>query len=244
MDVLPIKITPCPIVETVLEIRFSSLFPSEVIYGLFFNPLKEIFDSNIEKLPMAQIPDLIRNQDPNFKFKPYFRVVKDNTVFQFAPDLINIININSYLGWDVFFEKIKTILDSIASTNVINKIERISLRYIDFFELDIIDKINLDINLNNSILKSNEIFLRAKIENEEVDKILQVSNSAMIVKNSLPINGSTLDIDISLKDYSKVSANDKENLYSLIDKLHTEEKETFFQLLKEDFLKTLNPKYT
>lgn len=244
MDVLPIKITPCPIVETVLEIRFSSLFPSEAIYGLFFNPLKEIFDSNIEKLPMAQIPDLIRNQDPNFKYKPYFRVVKDNTVFQFAPDLINIININSYLGWDVFFEKIKTILDSIASTNVINKIERISLRYIDFFELDIIDKINLDINLNNSILKSNEIFLRAKIENEEVDKILQVSNSAMIFKNSLPINGSTLDIDISLKDYSKVSPNDKENLYSLIDKLHTEEKETFFQLLKEDFLKTLNPKYT
>lgn len=237
---LPKKINPCPIVEAVLEIRFNSSFPADAVYGVLFLPLKQIFNSEIEKLPILQIPELIRNQDPSFKYKPYYRMVKDDIVFQFAPDLISIININSYLGWDVFSQKINEILNKVIELNVIDKIERIALRYIDFFDTDIIDKINLSININNDVLESKETFLRTKIESEKFEKILQVSNSAMNIRNSVSVNGSTLDIDVSLKDYTNIS---NENLYSSISELHKEEKVTFFKLLKEDFLNTLNPEY-
>ena len=51
---------------------------------------------------------------------------------------------------------------------------------------------------------------------------------------------SSIDIDVISDNFEIV---DLASLYNLIDKVHNIEKITFFNLLQEDFLKSLNPQY-
>ncbi len=52
---------------------------------------------------------------------------------------------------------------------------------------------------------------------------------------------SIIDIDV-IKDFSPIESS-KNVILNKIDNAHTIEKEIFFTLLKNDFLKTLNPEY-
>ena len=63
---LPKEISPCPIIDTVIEIRFESTMPKEAkeaIFGIIFNEFNDRYPS-LEKLPILQIPEAIREADP------------------------------------------------------------------------------------------------------------------------------------------------------------------------------------
>ena len=67
----PKKITPCPIIESVVEIRFDSAIPAEAIFGVVYNAFNDIFPNKPINLPILQIPEQIRNSDPNLQYKPH-----------------------------------------------------------------------------------------------------------------------------------------------------------------------------
>ena len=77
MDI-PKKITPCPIIESILEIRFNTKIPSEAIFGMVYSRIQGRFFPNMEKLPILQIPDQLRSNDPNLMFRPTHKLYKDN----------------------------------------------------------------------------------------------------------------------------------------------------------------------
>lgn len=232
---LPKQISPCPIIDALLEIRFVPNIHQNAVFGLIYNALQEDFPK-VDNLPVLQIPEPIRNIDPNLKFKPYYKITNEEYVVQIGPDVLSIASFPKYTGWNKFFTVISEVLNKIEETRVIKNVSRVGIRYINFFDDDIFNKINLNVQLNNSIIDSRSTVVKTEIIQMEYISTLQIANSVI---NDERV-GSIIDIDTSINNQLDDFFRNKEYI---INKGHEFEKELFFSLLKDDFLESLNPEY-
>lgn len=234
-NTLPKSIENCPIIDALIEIRFTSKIHQNAIFGIIYNALKSDF-SKIEDLPILQIPEPIRMSDPNLKYKPLYRISNDEFVIQIGPDVLAIGSYPKYLGWKKFSSKIFEILNKIEELKIINEVERLGIRYINFFNEDIFNNIKLEINLDNKKLKSQKSVIRTEFNQGKFVSTLQISNDA----KSNEIFGSIIDIDCHKTKGLQDFFNNKE---TLINEGHLIEKKLFFELISDEYLKKLNPKY-
>lgn len=232
---LPKTITPCPIKDALLEIRFSTKMHPNAVFGLIYNALQKDFPK-VESLPILQIPDALRAVDPNFRFKPHYKISDDSTVVQIGPDVLSISSYPKYIGWDAFSKKIFNIIEKVEKVNIIDAVNRLGIRYINFFETDIFNDINLKICIQEKTINYKNTVIRTEITHADFKSTLQIANNAI----NQAIAGSIIDIDTfkenGLVDFFK----QKE---TIISNGHTKEKELFYSLLKKDFLTSLNPEY-
>jgi uncharacterized protein (TIGR04255 family) len=232
---LPINISPCPILDALVEVRFSSKINANAVFGLIYNVLQKDFEK-VESLPILQLPDVVRTSDPNFRYKPHYRILNSDFVIQIGPDVLSISSFPKYVGWNLFSETIFNVLLMIEKIGIINKIERIGIRYVNFFENNIFDKINLDVCIGSAKILYKNTVVRTEIEQGEYGSTLQIANNA--INNG--ILGSIIDIDTFTISNLQTFFDRKTEI---INNGHTKEKELFYSLLKPDFLNTLNPKY-
>jgi uncharacterized protein (TIGR04255 family) len=239
---LPKRINPCPIIDSVVELRFESEFPTDAIFGIIFAAVKNEY-AKFQRLPVSEVPELIRNQDTNLRYAPFFQAASALFVLRVGPRVISLSNVSEYVGWDNFFLKLKDIIEKVKQTEVVSKFTRIGIRYIDFFESDIFNNVNLDIpdiKVNQKSLPSKQRVYRALVENGKFLTNIQIANNTSVtVKAALKI-GSLLDSDTF---YESPSGFGFAGLIELIDECHTREKEIFFSLLKQEFIRTLQPEY-
>ncbi len=237
---LPKKINPCPIAEAICEIRFESNIPDDAIFGVIYNCFKEEFEDYI-KLPILQLPEQIRSNDQNLIYKPHYKLLKNDFQLQVGPKVFSCINIGPYIGWDKFSDYLYRVFDKIEELNIIQLIKRIGLRYINVFpKLDIYQKSNFKITLDESNIDSIKNIVYVEIKDENCILNLRVLNNSEIDINEEKILGSLIDIDTILINYPEKSL---KQLKPLIDKAHVCEKKLFFKLLSEDFLNSLQPEY-
>lgn len=232
---LPKSIENCPIIDSLIEIRFKSKINHNAIFGIIYNSLRSDFH-NVENLPILQIPEAIRMSDPNLKYKPLYRISNKDYVVQIGTDVLAIGAYPKYVGWNKFSKTIFDILDKIESLKIIGEVERLAIRYINFFEENIFENIKLEVNLGGSSIINEKSVFRTEINHGKFNSVLQISNDAKS-ENKL---GSIIDIDCSktkgLQDFFK-------NKESLINEGHQIEKELFFKLITDDYLRKLNPTY-
>lgn len=238
MDKLPLSINPCPIIEAIFEIRFESSFPGDAIFGIVFNQFKDEFQ-NVEQLPVLQLPAAIRNQDPNLKYTPHYKIKKDNFIIQIGPNVFSLTNIKEYCGWGNFSKKIFDTYNKLSELNLIQKQLRTALRYINILpDVNIFEKSNLGIQLNNDNLGGNQINFTAEIPYEHGASNLKLINFAEAIFENQAIKGSIVDID------THVQLDKLASFKEAIECAHTAEKKLFFNLLEKKFLTTaLNPIY-
>jgi uncharacterized protein (TIGR04255 family) len=190
----------------------------------------------VETLPILQLPDVVRTSDPNLKYRPYYKISNENFVIQIGPDVISISSFPKYLGWELFSKIIFDVLSKIESVGIINVIERIGIRYINFFETNIFEKVNLKVCIGKDDILYKNTIVRTEIEQGEFSSTLQVANNA-IINGKL---GSIIDIDTFVTKNLDTFFSKKTEL---INAGHLKEKELFYSLLKPEFLNTLNPTY-
>jgi uncharacterized protein (TIGR04255 family) len=237
---IPKKITPCPITEAIFEIRFDSDLPGDAVFGIIYNDFKNDFKKLI-KLPILQIPDPIRTKDPNLIYSPHYKLHNNDFIFQVGPKVLSLANINEYCGWDLLSNKIEEIFTKISKTGVVKTPTRVGLRYINFFEnLDIYEESNLKLTLNSEPFDASHIDLTANIPTKYSISRVKMANKAIIVIEGKRLDGSLIDIDV---EYKKSFENFFEHLREIAEIAHTDEKIIFFGLLKDNFLKSLNPEY-
>ncbi len=238
--VIPKKIDICPIVDSVVELRFeSNIFPNAV-FGLIFNSLKDEYPK-VEKLPILQLPEQLRDADPNFKYKAHYKILSDDGYsVQIGSDVIVIGAPTPYPGWDKFSGKIYFVINEILKLNIIDRVIRLGLRLINFFDINIFDQVNLNISINEEPLNPTNTVLRTEIYKENFHNTLQIANNTTRIIDSKNVVGSIIDID-TFKNYSGTSFNSI--FKNEIESAHNVEKEIFFSLLKEDFLNSLKPTY-
>lgn len=237
---LPQKITPDPIKEVVVEIRFESALPADATFGVVYNALRHAYQ-NAEALPITQIPEFVRSQDPNLIYQPYYKLSKEDFSVQVGPKVLSLVVSKPYPGWDSYMSEILDVFGRVRDLNFITTVERVGLRYIDFFEQDIFKNINLRITVNNEPSVAEQTFVRTLMRKDRFYCVLQIGNQMTVrsIKGEENV-GSVIDVDT-------FATNIGEDFFGQMDALlqeaHTFQKELFFGLLKPEFLALLNPTY-
>ncbi len=235
---LPRKISPCPIAEAVVEIRFDSATEADAIFGILYQQVKDKYPNPVEKLPILQLPEEFRSQDANLKRQPYYKLSRDNLSLSIGPKVFSISCYKDYIGWEEFSKVIEETFGIIDTLNIVTQVERFGLRYVNFFEeMDIFDNIVVQITKNDQPMDCDGKYIRVKNRVDQITSTIQIANKAKLRDRS--DIGSIIDIDVSVKEPVTFF----ENRTQLIENCHELEKKSFFELLTKNFLETLNPEY-
>jgi uncharacterized protein (TIGR04255 family) len=238
---LPKKITPCPITETIIEIRFESDVPEDAIFGVIYNEFKQEY-SSFEKLPILQIPEVLRSRDPNLMFNPHYKSQAGNFLLQIGPKVFSLVNIEEYAGWEVFSGKIYSTFSALAELKIIKKVTRFGLRYINLFDgINIYEKSNFTIALNKIDFGKHNMNMTIEIPADDnyVNHLRMINRAQIRIEKEIH-NGSIIDIDTVRVNFS---GDFFATIREIAETAHIHEKTLFFSLLKEDFIASLNPVY-
>lgn len=235
---LPKSINPCPIREAVAGIRFESDVPADAIFGIIYQILQKEF-GEVNRLPILDLPAEIRNADKDLVYQPYYRLENKNSAVLIGPKMFAVGLRGAYPGWQVHSEQIKNIFNKVQETGVFSKVNRMGLRYINFFQIDIFSNLELKIMAEDKSMDGEETLFRTVLSNEHCKSRLQIQKGVALAGKPTE-TGSIIDIDLFKTDMSGEFVKEFENF---LEKAHIAEKELFFGLLKPEFLKTFNPVY-
>jgi uncharacterized protein (TIGR04255 family) len=237
---LPVSIDPCPISETVAEVRFETPVPEDAVFGLVYQALKADFPKSTT-LPAASLLPEVRKSDPNLAIQPLHRLDGEHLTVMVGSQAVTVGIRKGYPGWTVVSKRFRETFARLANTELIGKPLRFGLRYINFFQGDIFPKLTLSIAINNDPINGAATQLRTVLQAHGCGLLLQVSKDVMLVGEQKRV-GSVIDID-SFVTEPDAAQGFEDALAEFLEKAHLAEKELFFGLLKEDFLATLNPTY-
>lgn len=242
----PKRLNPTPIVSSVVEIKYTSSYPSDAIFGILYNALKNLYPKS-QKLPILQIPEDMRKNDPNLMSAPHYELSSDNSLLKIliGPKVIGIAfnrTINDYPGWTEYIsDRVNEIYNAIFEVKIINEITRFAIRYTDFFEGNIFENTQVTIGLESKNIGIDEQLqiIRTFKQGEYIHNML-ISNNAEIMNNGKKQEGSIIDIDSYIVEPKEFVINYKEYLNSC----HEINKKIFFDILKKEYVdNTLKAEY-
>jgi uncharacterized protein (TIGR04255 family) len=235
LERVPKKITPCPIAEAVVELRFDAKAPSEAITGIVYEKLKDKYPE-FNSLPITRLPLDIINSQPNLLFAPHYKFTNKDFILQLGPKCFSVICAKDYKGWDSYLKEIKWIFEVMNKLDVIEKPLGLGVRYINFFEKnDIFENIKIDLSLAGNSLVKNVNTLQTEFDLESLHCVVRITNNSLL--NGVT-KGSSIDIDlIADKNLNAL------NYEKIIMSAHEIGKKIFFGILKDEFLKQFNPEY-
>ena len=245
-DVFPKKLEKCPLIETVLEIRFSSSLLDEAVFGVIYNSIQKDYSSFVPKpQPILQIPLEIRKSDPNIMFQPLYRLENNNLSIGISPKSIIFSNTKDYKGWTAFKEFVQSAMDSILTTDAITSVQRIGIRYINVISESLFDATLMKINLGDTIISKMDVntsHIEKQLE-DGMSLIYQLNNNVQVsINGEQPKSASMIDID-SVYQKKLLKEEFSKNYSDYLEMLHKNEKKAFFDLLNKQFLESLKPIY-
>lgn len=230
---IPHKIEPDTISEAIFDIRFDTNVNRDAVFGLLVKALSIEFDA-FEDLPILEIPKKLRESQEELRLQPYYNTVKENLSLSIGPQVINLNCKKDYIGWVQFKESIFWVVGALLEARIVSQFNRVALRYINEFEVNIFENINLkvDFDLEKEINPS---------------KLLKFSTYDNPVHNNVIINSierageiyGQVDIDSIIYDidYLNTKNNFNNNFINVIEKIHSTETELYFRILNEKYLK-------
>lgn len=234
MTQLPKTLGKCPIVDAVIEVRFETQLNPNVVFALIYGKVQEKFKGNVLALPISQMPPDLIQKDPALRFKPLYRVEGENCTLQIGAQMMAMSSKIPYIGWQSFSTLFYEITTSCFEH--IGKITRLGLRYINFFEGDISNKININFNLSEKY-QPRKLNIQTEVEVDGIPSTVQYSPNAVWQSK----DGSVIDID-TFKLYQDETLGLKD-LLNDIESVHSCEKKVFISLLKDDLIQELEPQF-
>ncbi len=237
---LPLHIEPCPIVEAIFEARFVSPEAWATMPGLLFAQIREKYPEQ-KQLPVAQLPEEIRRQDPALQILPMMQFVGNNFLVQLGPRVVSLVTKpNAYPGWTAIESELKWLIERLKSAGFVGETERIGARYIDFFDGNIFGALQLSVQINNQPLAGAQTDLATVLRRGRLAIRLQVTNGAIVATKEGPKPGSVLDVDAWA---GPPEVDIFGNGLACFAEIHQTIKGLFFGLLKPEFLGKLKPAY-
>lgn len=231
------KLNPAPIIEAIVEIRFdSTLSPGNVIDKLLQEFGKEYATKN---LPLFDIPEGLRDADPQFRYLPVKQLIKDGLIVQIGGRVISFVNKGSYIGWSSLREKVELMIKTLKGANVVSKYLRLGVRYLNIFNLNILENINLLVATPVKQVVGEKLDLSLGLNYKQYKANLRLSNNLHTIQNGEKVIGTLIDIDTFVEGF------DEKTVFDLVDGAHDCEKRIFFALVKQDFIeKNFKPEWT
>lgn len=239
---IPKRLARNPIIDAIAEVRFTSKIPTDAIIGLVYSNLQNTFGQP-ESLPILQIPAPLREKDPNLRYQACYKFTKPGNVLLVGPHNV-ALSTYPYADWAAASPLLYDVLSRLNEVGLFEGIERLGLRYVNFFEnLNICDHSTLKLEVRGLSIAKQSITLRTETDFKGFKVITQVSNSAQVqVKGELK-RGSILDLDIVKADVNILPESLTSDLKSLFILANEIADFTFFNLLTDDFINKFEPVY-
>lgn len=243
---IPVRLKKEPLLEAIWEIRFSGAKSpvADLLPGMLFKSFPGKYDT-VAKLPVADIPAPVVANDPNLRYVPKIRLEGANQSVQIGDRVVSLSCHRPYSGWDRFSADIRELAEAVQKTELVNRLERFSLKYIDLIELEQpvgLAHLNLELKLGEYELAAKPVQLRTEIKEKDLIHIIQIISPAEV---ALPgtegrLKGVLVDID-SIKPIADDESWDV--LQQRLDDVHTACKKMFFSILKPETVGSLEPEY-
>lgn len=240
---IPKSIAPDRIKDAIIEIHFESDYPTEVNLGVFFGALKDDYKYANKPIGTQQITSnsISFNKEFTLSLGGISLFYNDKIKFQINNNSIAFNCLGDYILWDNYFVEIKKVLTKIASTKIVKTFKRVGVRYIsEYKDIDLRDSINFNFSFGFPDVVSNSYSFTSEFDLKEHKVVLNLNNNVPLVINEKVTPTSVIDVDIIKMN---LNVDDYKELFTIINKAHTLEKEVFFKLIREEFLVSLNPKY-
>jgi len=236
---LPTSISPNTIVQAIAEIRFESAIPQDAVFGQVYAAFSKEYPT-VRPLDILNLPLQIRESNPELAFSATHQMLGSGYFLQVGPRVFHVAISGNYTRWSDFRSRIMEAYGRIHSLPLVSRVVRTSLRYMDFFEGDVLPKLQTSFSLEDHTIAGRETMFRTVYPSHGFDTILQINNTSARVVDGAVTQGSVTDIDVlAVSNPDEVFTNTED----LLQRMHLCGKTIFFSLLKPDFLKTLNPTY-
>lgn len=122
------------LIEALFEIRFDTSVYTDFVVGLLANKLSTR-DYSVHRLPLADIPAIVRAQDPNLAFQPTMQLERSDgaRVYKIGERVISLHCLKHYPLWLAFQSECEALAK--ASKEALHGFSatRLGLRYINLF---------------------------------------------------------------------------------------------------------------
>lgn len=225
--------------DAIVNIQFQSSLPGNAVEGAFFSLLKSEFQVvTIGQSNAIQIDQLVIQPQQSFY------VHKDGKFrVEINASSITFNLIDGYAGWNEYFAIISSTLTSLFEEKIISQVFRVGVRYISVFDHErIFDQIVPKLSFAPFDTTSSRSQFRIELPRQDFLVIVTLINAfPKTVGEDVKEIYSVIDID-TFKLFEPMLSSGTE-LLKWLNSAHDEQKETFFSLLKQEFIDSLNPQY-
>ena len=242
VDTIPKELEKDPIVESMFELRFSSKEPAvaELLPGMVFDRLREKY-KQIINLPLKSLPADIRLKDKNLQYQPIVRLISDDCSIGIGDKVISLSVPRPYPGWIQKKEYIATLLSVLEETQLIDVIERFSLKYMNIVPEECgtgLEALNAQLVLGDFNFTGVGINIKAEVVLDDSINIVTVVPAAYAnPEKEDQIDGVLIDVDCIHNE----TGSNWDDVLSGLENLHATEKKIFFGLLTEPTYKAMKP---
>ncbi len=240
---LPKKLKKEPLIEAVFEIRFQG---ASLLSNLLLGHLMTKFGNMpVQKLPAADIPEQLREHSPTFKYSPIFQLKLDNNFILIGDKMCAVTSSTPYEGWANFKKHILEVAEYLEKCNLLTKIERYSLKYVNLIEAEStaeqLSLIDFDLKLGKEKVKEDAVNMRVDLQRKTFLHAVQIISNSIVEENG---NQTKKGILVSIDSIAtNLTPDFWKSLAKNLENIHTVNKELFFEFLKDQTIRSLEPIY-
>lgn len=246
---LPKKLKHDYLQDAILEIRFYSDFSDVLIPGILKTHLKDF-----RYVPPRQIRKPVAGSgSPLMSIETaagLFVKEKDYFGVKYLPGNPGSLSINmtqKYRGWKAYRDFLYEIMQAANKGGIIDNISRMGLRYISVHPVENVFNCidgTFSLSINDESISNENATLRVEDVVDGYKRIIQVANRKRSGndKNDNKHWG-IFDIDMHAVSSDDQNLSDFDSFWGTVDHMHTLQKQSYFGLLTQEYLKSLGPEY-
>ncbi len=245
---IPKRLGKEPLLEAVWELRFqgSSDSMENLLSGIIYDQMRDAFSTPV-RLPAADIPPTARTQQPVLNYTPMFRFSGKgkNSCYdiQVGPRAITLNCRRPYTGWRNYRPEILKLVEVVRKTGLIAMVERFSLKYVDLIPAaapNYLAPLRGNLILGGYNLGISPVQVQSQLPDGNFINVITLLAPARVQTEHMTAEGLLIDIDTIFPATSEAFWKEFE---SLLDTAHDSNHSLFFDILKQETLDLLEPKY-
>jgi uncharacterized protein (TIGR04255 family) len=239
---IPRKLKSDPIVDALFEVRFTTTEVPEVVLGKLASNWKEF---RTVRLPLAEIPSPIRDQDPNLAHQALWQLqaTDGKRLIKFGPRVFSYHALGPYPGWPVFERELQQ-----ATSFLFGNLGTVTVNRYGFRYLNVLTKaqlVNSLADLNFGVRLAGEAIacplnLNYQRERSVQHTALMRISSREFIQNPSAELVALIDVDIFTPSGFTSDGSDRGKQW--LQDAHLFLKEEFFTLLPEPLIDQLEEK--
>ena len=241
---VPARLERDPILEAIFEFRFQGAVPAvaEVLQGAMYPKLQDRFPK-VQRTPFSQFPGLI--DDPFLRYQPRLLLQGDNLRVQLGDRAIALVCTKPYVGWKVFRPLILELVELVKTAKVVKDSERISLKYVNLLEgptpAQQFSLVHYSASLGRGKYKLSDYltYTRTEIVKDGLINILELGADSVAETPSGTLKGLIIGVDTIYNAPPDFLSNPEPH----VEKVHNVEKSVFFDVLTDETINAMGPKW-